>query len=381
MASIRKRTWGRGRAQRTAWVVDYRYNGQRRFKTFARKKDADHWWSHTLPEITAGAHVPDGDSLTVERAAETWIAACERGRDGGHPVEPHTLRTYKQHAAVISEMAGWERLNAFNKARIEKFRDDLLERKSRATARKILTSFKSILAEGGAGPAVYQAARQVRIRPDDGRHERKISVPEPSQMRAVLAKADELAGQRNKQRAKCWGRWRAVVYTAALTGLRQSELRGLAWSRVDLGSRLIRVRERADERGMIGKVKSKAAIRDIPIPAALAALLREWKIACPPNDLGLAFPNWRGNVETGSNVYRRGWRDLLDKAGMPPFKFHALRHFHASQLIADGANPKEVQAEMGHRSIKTTYDLYGHLFEEDATGRRARADRLAAALA
>ena len=74
---------------------------------------------------------------------------------------------------------------------------------------------------------------------------------------------------------------------------------------------------------------------------------------------------------------------MRDKEGRPVmeprYNFHALRHFHASMLIADGANPKEVQVEMGHNSIQVTYDLYGHLFkDEDADRRRKeRSERLA----
>jgi integrase len=66
----------------------------------------------------------------------------------------------------------------------------------------------------------------------------------------------------------------------------------------------------------------------------------------------------------------------------PRYNFHLLRHFHASMLIADGANPKEVQVEMGHAGIQITYDLYGHLFtDEEADKRRQeRAARLAGLL-
>ena len=56
----------------------------------------------------------------------------------------------------------------------------------------------------------------------------------------------------------------------------------------------------------------------------------------------------------------------------PRYNFHLLRHFHASMLIADGANPKEVQAEMGHNSIQVTYDLYGHLFKDEDADRRRK---------
>jgi integrase len=44
-------------------------------------------------------------------------------------------------------------------------------------------------------------------------------------------------------------------------------------------------------------------------------------------------------------------------------RFHDLRHSAASMLIAQGANPKQIMERLGHASITTTMDRYGHLFE------------------
>ena len=43
-------------------------------------------------------------------------------------------------------------------------------------------------------------------------------------------------------------------------------------------------------------------------------------------------------------------------------RFHDLRHFFASQLIANGETAAFVRDQMGHSSIKVTFDTYGHLF-------------------
>ena len=103
----------------------------------------------------------------------------------------------------------------------------------------------------------------------------------------------------------------------------------------------------------------------------------------PPGPL--VFPNSRGNVQLLPDIYLQAWKPVLIAAkivkpdGTPRLTFHSLRHFRASMLIADGCNPKEVMAEMGHSNISMTYDLYGHLFtDDDAHTRRAeRAERLA----
>jgi integrase len=56
------------------------------------------------------------------------------------------------------------------------------------------------------------------------------------------------------------------------------------------------------------------------------------------------------------------WKPIAEKAGMPGTRYHDLRHFFASQLIANGETAAYVRDQMGHSSIKVTFDTYGHLF-------------------
>ena len=61
----------------------------------------------------------------------------------------------------------------------------------------------------------------------------------------------------------------------------------------------------------------------------------------------------------------RVFHRCLDEAGIKRVRFHDLRHSFASLLIQKGANPKYIQEQLGHSSIKVTMDVYGHLFEGD----------------
>src|ERR1035438_10009040 len=56
------------------------------------------------------------------------------------------------------------------------------------------------------------------------------------------------------------------------------------------------------------------------------------------------------------------FRRIAAKAGLPGVRFHDLRHFFASMLIAQGESAKYVCDQMGHSSIQVTFDTYGHLF-------------------
>ena len=57
----------------------------------------------------------------------------------------------------------------------------------------------------------------------------------------------------------------------------------------------------------------------------------------------------------------------MKAAGLPQgTRFHDLRHFYASALIAAGLNVKVVQSRLGHATATETLDTYGHLFPDDA---------------
>lgn len=63
-----------------------------------------------------------------------------------------------------------------------------------------------------------------------------------------------------------------------------------------------------------------------------------------------------------SNFRKRAWLPAVAARVGSPCDFHDLRHSHAALLIREGLHPKVIQERMGHASIRTTLDTYGHLF-------------------
>ena len=92
--------------------------------------------------------------------------------------------------------------------------------------------------------------------------------------------------------------------------------------------------------------------------------LKEWKIACPANDLNLIFSNENGKPMSALNMYNKKFLPTVKKAKLNKIRFHDLRHTYASLLIDQGENIKYVQNQMGHASIKVTLDTYGHLMKD-----------------
>src|SRR5260370_35445599 len=63
------------------------------------------------------------------------------------------------------------------------------------------------------------------------------------------------------------------------------------------------------------------------------------------------------------NAFGTVWRAAVKSAGLPEgTRYHALRHFYASALVAANLNPKVIQSRLGHATIAETMDVYGHLF-------------------
>jgi integrase len=72
-------------------------------------------------------------------------------------------------------------------------------------------------------------------------------------------------------------------------------------------------------------------------------------------------------------AFSKEWADVAAAIGVPELTFHALRHTHASQLIAAGVDVVTISKRLGHASPNITLSVYAHLF-------RQRDDKAAAAI-
>jgi integrase len=359
--SVRKRAWTtRGGAAKTAWVVDYvDQHGKRHIETFQRKKEADAREAKAKVDVGKGIHIAPSESITVAEAAANWL---NRVKADGR--ERSTLRQYETHVHLhIAPRIGRIKLAKLTTAKIEEFRNSLLDQNeglSRPLARKVLTSLKSLLRQAkythlAIEVSIGRSTRDRRLEP--GR-----DFPDAGEVKRLIQTATE-------------GKQRVLLLTAALTGLRASELRGLRWNDVDLKAGELHVRQRADQFNEIGPPKSRTGTRMIPLAPQLVQALKRWKLLCPNGDANLVFPTRKGTIEYHANMLR-SLTPVMQAAGVvmadgePKYGLHAFRHFFASWCI----NPKErggrelpakvVQHLLGHSSIVMTLDIYGHMFQE-----------------
>ena len=95
--------------------------------------------------------------------------------------------------------------------------------------------------------------------------------------------------------------------------------------------------------------------------------LRRHKLSCSVNDSDFVFRNSVGKPYDPDTLVRRQFLPALERAGVKRVRFHDLRHTNVALRLEQGQNIKYIQNQMGHASIQTTIDRYGHLFKEANT--------------
>jgi integrase len=158
--------------------------------------------------------------------------------------------------------------------------------------------------------------------------------------------------------------FKMLFYLAVMSGARQGELFGLKWSDVLWMSDQIQI-QRTYNHGEWYRPKSKSSARRIDLGPKVMAALKRWRLACPPNELDLVFPDEDGKPLSRGHVARLHLHPALVKASLPRMRFHDLRHTYASLLIDQGENVVYIQKQMGHHKPTVTLDIYAHLMEND----------------
>ncbi len=167
-------------------------------------------------------------------------------------------------------------------------------------------------------------------------------------------------------------RLEALYAVALAVGLREGEAFALRWEDVDLDAGTLTVRRallRMKGRVELVEPKTSRSRRTIALPDSIVTVLRAHRtrqlaqrLAAGPlwEDWGLVFPTAVGTPLHRSDVLRTLHRHCA-AAGLPPMRFHDLRHACASLLLAQGIHPRVVMETLGHSTIGLTMDVYTHV--------------------
>lgn len=173
----------------------------------------------------------------------------------------------------------------------------------------------------------------------------------------------------------------ALLMLEIHTGMRKGEILGLQWQNVDLDKKVLYVRKSLcrvqippTEDGKKSKLvlmepKTRKSVRTIPLSDGIVKIMKQHRIAQNEEkmryrnvyiDNDLVFAKRDGNFEDPRELLKK-LHKVLEEAGVRKCRFHDLRHSFASVLLNEGESMKNIQELLGHSSIVTSMDIYGHL--------------------
>jgi integrase len=165
----------------------------------------------------------------------------------------------------------------------------------------------------------------------------------------------------------------ALYVLAVHTGMRQGELLALGWEDVDLNEGVIHIRRtlaRSGGRIALGEPKTKGSRRPVHLRGAAVEALRSHlerqleeieRGGDLYHDHGLVFTSGVGTLINPTNLRRRSFAPLSERAGLPQIRLHDLRHTCATLLLSRNVHPKYVQELLGHATVAITLDTYSHV--------------------
>ena len=158
-----------------------------------------------------------------------------------------------------------------------------------------------------------------------------------------------------------------LIVFVANTGCRLGEALSLRWKDVNLTGATATI-----TRGSLtdASTKTAAGVRTVPLVSDVVEALkarqsqqRRDRLKCGPgwkDTEGLVFTTGEGTPVDGHNA-RRTLRLVLKAAGLPQDRpWHTMRHSLATRLLNRGVPMPVVSQIIGHASIRTTVDIYGH---------------------
>ena len=305
-------------------------------------------------------------SMTLEKWLDMWLEEIA-------DLKPQTRRGYRSKIETyIKPVLGKRRLTELRPEHIRlmhaRMRGDGLAEASVRQAHAILKrALKVAVHEGKL--AVSPAERMESPGTETAERER-LTV---AQARQVLTAAGDDA------------RWWLALYC----GMRQGEVLGLRWCDVDFDRHVLRVEQtlQVDDDGALtfGTPKSRSSRRLIPLPPVVEARLRLRWIGSgltDPTAEELVFPGPNGGPRQPKRDWQ-AWRDLLDRATVPPMApiplvaLHSARNTAASVMEAAGVPARIVSQILGHAQVSTTHGYQDAELERLAQALSAAGELLA----
>jgi integrase len=320
------------------------------------KKDAQAKLAELVASVGKGTFVAQS-SLTVadhvRGRIDVWHAA---GDIGDATRERYNVLLKKQIAPHIGGVA----MQRLGTADVERWHGTL--RSAGLSPRTISHAHK--LVTKALGDAVRHGLLTRNVCGRDGQRAPRV----PGKEMQILT-ADQIGGVVDKLRGHPLF---AKAMLALFCGLRAGEVLALRWKTSDLDGKVLYVRESVEEVAgeplTIKRPKTAAGVRKVSMPEIVVDALREHR----RQQLELRMAMGLGKLPEDALVFAGldgglsiEWGEAVEALGLPDVTYHALRHSHASQLIAAKVDVVTVSKRLGHANPAITLKVYAHLFEQN----------------
>ena len=358
------------------WIVRHVHDGTHHQKSFDLKKHADAYRLKIEGDLAAGSFIAKKDIRTVEDVCEAYLRWNEVRMNDGRITRRSWEKVKGEIDVSIIPNVGTKRMDTLTLMDVEKLYATMCRTLQPVTARMRVSTFKRVEEFGrrrGWTKSNVVGDALLDLRGVSSRPVRTFS------QQQVMDLLSGVARHRAHDRDYAFCFRQLVINIAVFCGLRYGEIMGLTTTNINLDQRLIMVRHSWDRRVGLKKPKTAAGNRDVPMPAHVLLMLRDWLglyHLSNPDNLVFYFRSRgasRGPLPT-PEWHPAHWLPALRRAGLDTkdnqFHFHALRHFFASWQLAAGTPLTDVAAMMGHAKAGTTLETYAHAL---ASGARRQA--------
>ncbi|HEU0102107.1 MAG TPA: site-specific integrase [Mycobacteriales bacterium] len=332
-----------------AWQARYRdLGGREHVRSLETRRLAGVWLAEAQADLARGTwRSPEAGQTTFGDYARSWLASRV-------DLKPTTRQNYTWVLGKLVRDLGGYALEDLTPVRIRAWYAEFARTQRVTPTRQAYALLRAIL--NGAVDDELILRNPCRIRGAG-------SPQHPERPTATLSQINALAEAVPE-------RYRALVLTAAWTGARWGELIALTQDRLDARTGRMRIDRQLSllRKGDGGPVlveqtpKTAAGNRTVHVPPHLLPLLAAHLLEHVPAGCPLVFPNSKGEP-INRYSFASVWGRAREKAGMPGFHFHDLRHTGNTLAATTGASTKELMHRMGHSSVRAAL-IYQHATDE-----------------
>lgn len=292
------------------------------------------------------------EDITFKELSELWLTNEKVGR-----IKDQSITIIRSQLRSINTYLGDMKVKKLKQSHIEGFRKACMEKGRLNRYNQCLITIRAIIR--------YAVRKDIMSR-DITSGLLKVKQQMPAKRTLTAAERELIAKADFNSFERCF------VNLLLYTGLRKSEALALDISDIDLDHKKINVcktliTSRKVEECLQDYTKTKAGKRQVPIPAPLLPILKDYMTG----RTGILFPSRTGGY-IGNGSMCNHWRNVLKKlqaVSKTPLAeditAHTFRHTYASDLYKSGIDIKQAQYLLGHDDIKTTLDTYTHFGSED----------------